>query len=58
MPPGLIGGFETVIFFSCFLIFPNYATHLFLLMGVLVCFTIVQRLIWASQNLDKQKKQK
>lgn len=55
MPPGLIGGFETVIFFSCFLIFPQYATHLFFLMGFMVCLTIVQRLFWARSNLDKKK---
>lgn len=58
MPPGLIGGFETVIFFSCFLIFPDYVTHLFLLMGALVCITIVQRVVWASNHLDPRSTKK
>ncbi len=51
MPPGLIGGFETILFYSAFLIFPGYMHILFIIFSVLVLFTIIQRLIWAVKNL-------
>lgn len=50
-PPGLIGGFETIIFFSLFIVFPAQVTILFLTFSVLVVFTILQRLIWAKRQL-------
>ncbi len=51
MPAGLIGGFETIIAFSLFTLFPAYLTLLYSIFGVLVCVTIIQRLIWAKRNL-------
>ncbi len=51
MPAGLVGGTETIIFYSAFLIFPKALVWLFCLMGLLVVITIVQRLIWANRYL-------
>jgi phosphatidylglycerophosphate synthase len=52
MPAGLIGGTETVIFYCLFIIFHQYAAWLFVAMGVLVLFTVGQRLVWAVHHLD------
>lgn len=52
MPSGLIEGTEAVIFYSLFLIFPNYSAFLFTLLGVAVVITIIQRLVWASKHLE------
>lgn len=51
MPGGLIEGTETIIFFSLFLLFPNLLTILFVVMGVLVYISALQRLIWAVRHL-------
>jgi hypothetical protein len=51
MPPALIEGAETVIFYSLFLIFNKYSTFLFGLFGFLVFLTVCQRLIWARLNI-------
>ena len=51
MPAGLIGGFETIIAFSIFTLFPAYLTQLYSIFGILVFITIIQRLIWAKRNL-------
>ena len=52
MPSGMIGGFETILFFSLFIVFPTQVTILFLTFSVLVIFTILQRLIWAKRQLS------
>ncbi len=52
MPAGLIGGSETVLFYALFLLLPQYQVHLFWLMGGLVIVGIVQRFVWAIQNLE------
>lgn len=52
MPAGLVGGTETIIFYSVFLIFPGVLVWLFSLMGLLVAVTVVQRLLWAVRHLD------
>jgi phosphatidylglycerophosphate synthase len=52
MPDGLIGGAETIVLYSLFLLFPQYLIPLFLLMAVLVAVTIVQRLLWAAHHLS------
>jgi phosphatidylglycerophosphate synthase len=52
MPAGLIGGTETIIFFSMFIICHTWYIWLFALMSVLVGLTIGQRLIWAAKHLD------
>jgi len=51
MPAGLIGGFETIIVYGVFLLFPTHVVWLFSIFGVLVFFTAFQRLIWAKRNL-------
>ena len=52
MPPGLIAGTETVIFYALFLAFPAHAPELFGLMAALVYVTVGQRVWWARQNLS------
>ncbi len=53
MPAGLIGGSETVLFYGLFLLLPSYQQALFWLMGGLVIVGIVQRFVWALQNLER-----
>ena len=53
MPPGLIGGTETVIIFSAFMIWPQVLAYLFVGMGVLILMTIGQRLVWAARHLEE-----
>lgn len=52
MPAGVIGGAETVIFYSAFILWPAQMAWLFALMGLLVIVTIVQRVVWAARFLD------
>jgi len=52
MPTGLIGGTETVIFYTLFIIFPQQTVFLFAMMGALVLLTIGQRLVWTTKHLD------
>lgn len=51
MPAGLIGGFETIIAFGFFTLFPAYLTILYIIFTILVFVTIAQRLIWAKRIL-------
>lgn len=51
MPAGLIGGTETIIFYTAFIFFPGVLAWLFCLMGLLVLITIGQRLFWAARHL-------
>jgi phosphatidylglycerophosphate synthase len=51
MPAGLIGGFETIVAYGIFLLFPAFITILFSIFAALVFITIIQRLIWAKHNL-------
>lgn len=51
MPAGLIGGAETIIFYSLFILWPTYLVFLYTLMGGLVLVTIAQRLVWAIKHL-------
>ena len=51
MPPAIIAGFETVVFFSLFFLFPRRTEELFMLMAVLVSVGVVQRLVWARKVL-------
>ena len=53
MPSGLIGGAETVLFFSLFMIWPQQLILLFVSMGILVLVTTGQRLVWAARYLNK-----
>lgn len=52
MPSGIIGGTETIIFYTVFIVLNQWYIWLFGLMTILVAITIVQRLIWAARNLD------
>jgi len=51
MPSGLIAGFETILFYSAFLLFPSQVITLFIIFSILVSVTVLQRLIWAVQKL-------
>ena len=51
MPPGLIGGTETIIFYTAFIFFPSQLGWLFALMGLLIIITIGQRVRWAARHL-------
>ncbi|MBE2222393.1 MAG: CDP-alcohol phosphatidyltransferase family protein [Anaerolineae bacterium] len=52
MPAGIIGGTETIIFYSLFILFNQWFIWLFVLMIILVAITIIQRLLWAVKNLE------
>jgi phosphatidylglycerophosphate synthase len=51
MPEGLVGGTETIIGYTLFLLFPRQLGTLFWIMTVLVTATIAQRLAWAWRRL-------
>ena len=51
MPPSIIEGAETMIFYSVFLIFPQYCFYSFGLFGFLVAVNIVHRLYWGYCNI-------
>ena len=51
MPEGLIGGTETVIFFTLFFLLPQYLVFLFYLMAALTLIAAAQRLMWAVKKL-------
>eukprot|EP00744_Colponema_vietnamica_P015146 GILI01021235.1.p2 GENE.GILI01021235.1~~GILI01021235.1.p2 ORF type:complete len:211 (-),score=36.14 GILI01021235.1:1006-1611(-) len=51
MPPGLIEGTETVLFYAAFIVFNSHTLLLFSLFGLGVLITILQRLQWAAKNL-------
>mmetsp|Transcript_7559 Transcript_7559/g.8600 ORF Transcript_7559/g.8600 Transcript_7559/m.8600 type:complete len:87 (+) Transcript_7559:340-600(+) len=46
MPPSIIEGFETMMFYSVFLLFPDYCIYSFGLFTVLVAVNVVHRLWW------------
>ena len=51
MPPALIAGFETIVFFTLFFLFPDRLVTLFALMSALVGINVIQRLLWARKVL-------
>ena len=51
MPTGLIEGFETIVFYSLFLLFPAWAGELFWVFSALVAISVLQRVVWAWRNL-------
>jgi len=51
MPAGIIGGTETIVFYTAFIFFPAYLVWLFSLMGLLIVVTIWQRLVWAVRHI-------
>ena len=51
MPAGIIGGFETIVFYSLFFLLPQYLLHIFIIFSALIFLTVIQRLIWAKKSL-------
>jgi phosphatidylglycerophosphate synthase len=51
MPPALVAGFETVVFYALFFVFPGRLVILFGVMSALVGVNIIQRLVWARRVL-------
>lgn len=51
MPPGLIGGTETIVFYTLFMLLPGSVTVLFVAMGGLVLVNVIQRLVWSARRL-------
>ena len=51
MPSGLIGAVETLIAYCLFLLWPGAIEVLYAVFGVLVLFTVAQRLVWARRTL-------
>lgn len=51
MPEGLIGGTETTVLYTLFLLAPGDAMPLFLLTAVLVTITLSQRVAWGARFL-------
>ncbi|MEP6780656.1 MAG: CDP-alcohol phosphatidyltransferase family protein [Gemmatimonadaceae bacterium] len=51
MPPGIVAGAETIVFFSLFFLLPQYLDQLFSAMALLVAANVVQRLVWAHRAL-------
>ncbi|MGH7629852.1 MAG: CDP-alcohol phosphatidyltransferase family protein [Gemmatimonadales bacterium] len=51
MPPGLIAGTETIVFYALFLLLPAYVVPLFLTMAALVLVGVTQRAVWAGRRL-------
>jgi phosphatidylglycerophosphate synthase len=53
MPAGLIGGFETIVAYGIFLLFPAHSAMLFSVFALLVFVTTFQRFFWAKRNLTR-----
>lgn len=51
MPSAVIGGTETILFYSACLIWPAALGWLFPLMAALVAIGVLQRVVWAYRNL-------
>lgn len=51
MPPGVVAGTETVVFYTALLAWPSARAPLFWLMATLVSVNVVQRLWWAFRAL-------
>ncbi len=51
MPPAIVAGTETVVFYSLFLLVPAWVPPLFWVMGSLLLGNVVLRLIWARRRL-------
>ncbi len=51
MPAGLIEGFETLVFYGLFFLFPQWQATLFYVFAALVAITALQRVAWAVRHL-------
>jgi len=54
MPNGLVGGAETILFYTLFLVFPGVLPWLFTAMTAMVVIGVGQRLRWARRNLTEK----
>ncbi len=54
MPPAIVAGTETVVFYSLFLLVPAWAPPIFWLMGTLLVCNIVLRLAWARRRIREE----
>lgn len=55
MPPAVIEGAETVVFYSLFLLCSEHLNLLYALMAGLVYLNIAQRLVWAATHLRDEQ---
>jgi len=51
MPPGLVAGTETILFYTAFMLWPAQAAPLLVIMSGLVLVGVVQRVLWAHHHL-------
>ena len=51
MPSGLVEGFETIVFYSLFMLMPGALVPLFAVLSALVLVTVAQRVHWALRHL-------
>jgi len=51
MPSALVGGSETIVFYTLFLILPHYLVQIFGLFVLLITLSVLQRLLWARRHL-------
>ena len=51
MPPALIEGTESLVLFGLIILLPQYQVVLYAVFACGVTITILQRLLWASENL-------
>lgn len=51
MPKGLVEGFESIVFYILFFLFPQALGTLFLIFGALVVMTTLQHVVWSTKNL-------
>jgi phosphatidylglycerophosphate synthase len=51
MPPGIVAGTETVVFYSLFFLLPSHQTTLFTVMAALVLANVALRVYWAARHL-------
>jgi phosphatidylglycerophosphate synthase len=51
MPPAIVAGTETIVFFCLFYAVPSRLATLFVVMATLVGVNIIQRLLWARRAL-------
>ena len=51
MPPGIVAGTETVVFYTLFFLMPSHKATLFTVMAILVLANVAVRLYWAHRRL-------
>ena len=51
MPPGVVAGTETMVFYALFFLLPSHQATLFRLMAALVLVNVAMRVSWAARQL-------